>query len=264
MAKYIDMHIHLTHEKYNDDLEEVIKNDQLAGVKKVILIGCDEEEILKSIDLAKKHEDYMYLAIGFHPMDVRDLTEEKITWLEDLIVKNKQIIAVGEIGLDFYWHPEEKDLQEKYFRIQIRLAKKLNLPIIVHSRDAGEDCYKIIEEEDYFYGIMHSYADEFEMAQKYVNNGMFISISGPITFKNGHNQKEVVRKIDLSRLLVETDGPFLTPVPFRGKTNKSKYIKYIIEEIATQKELSISEVEEQIFLNAISFIKGAKSNENKA
>ncbi len=264
MAKYIDMHIHLTNEKYKDDLEEVIQDDQMSGVKKVVLIGCDEEEILKSIELAKKYEDYMYLAIGFHPMDVKYLNEDKISWLEHLIIENKQIIAVGEIGLDYYWYPKEKDLQEKYFRIQIRLAKKLNLPIIVHSRDAGEDCFKIIQEEDYFYGIMHSYADGVEIAQKYVNNGMFLSISGPLTFKNGHNQKEVVKNIDLNRLLVETDGPFLTPVPYRGKTNRSKYIKYIIEEIARQKELTIEEVEDQIYKNATSFIKGAKSNETKA
>ncbi len=211
-------------------------------MKKMLVIGCDEEEIKRSLDLVKKHPKFLYLAIGFHPVDIKNLTEEKILWLEKLCLENQQIIAIGEIGLDYYWHPEEKEEQKYWFKKQIRLAKKLDKPLIIHARESYGDCYQILKEENYFKGIMHSFADDYNSAKRFIDEGMYISISGPLTFKNGHNQKEVVEKIDINKLLVETDGPYLTPVPFRGKTNYPWYVKYIIEEIAKIKKLKKEEV----------------------
>lgn len=250
----IDMHVHLTHERYKEDLEQVIKSDIEAGVKKVLLIGCDKEEIQKCIKLKGKYPDYIYLAFGFHPVEVSKLDEESLIWLEEVIKKTEDVIAIGEIGLDYYWYPEEKEIQKKYFKKQIELAKKLNKPIIIHSRDSYDDCYDVLSEENYFEGIMHSFADNYEMARKFIEKGMYISISGPVTFKNGHNQKDVIKNININKLFIETDGPFLTPAPFRGKRNESKYLKYIVSEIAIIKELEEEEVEKTLYENSLGFL----------
>ncbi|MFV0288055.1 MAG: TatD family hydrolase [Mycoplasmatales bacterium] len=257
MKNLIDAHIHLTHEKY-DKIEEVISEAKAKGMKKIIVIGCDEQEIKKSLKLVKEHQGFLYLAIGFHPVDIENLTEEKLLWVEELCQTNEQIVAVGEIGLDYHWYPEQKEQQKYWFKKQINLARKLNKPIIIHARESYDDCYEILQEENYFYGVMHSFADDYTSAKRFLDKGMYLSISGPLTFKNGHNQKEVIKNMDLNRLLVETDGPYLTPVPFRGKVNYPWYVQYILEEIALIKEMPYQEVVNLVETNTYQIFKEMK------
>ncbi len=248
MTKMIDVHVHLTHEKYSN-IDEIIENSKKEGIKKVLLIACDKEEINKSIKLQKDYEDFMKIAIGYHPMEVSKISEEDIQKLKSIFLKNDSIIAIGEIGLDYHWYPEEKEIQKKLFKKQIEIAKELSVPYIVHCREAVEDTYEIIKEVGYYNGVMHSFAEDYENAKRFIDLGMYISISGPLTFKNGHNQKDVVKNIDLNKLLVETDGPFLTPVPHRGEINYPFYVKYILKEIADIRNIEIEELKNTILKN---------------
>jgi len=237
----IDSHIHLTHEKYREDLKVVIENAKKNDVKSVVLIGCNHDDIEEAIKLVNSDRTFFKLAVGYHPVDISECDELSMAHIRSTIIKN-DICAVGEIGLDFYWHPEEKEKQIHYFREQIEIALEYDLPIIVHSRDAYDECYDIIKEYPLLRGVMHSFAGTVEQARKYVDLGFYIGLSGPITFKNGINQKEVAKEIELSKILIETDGPYLTPVPYRGKRNLPEYIKFIAQEIAFQKKISLETV----------------------
>lgn len=241
----IDTHIHLNHEDYKNDLEEVIQRSKKENVKKVVVIGCDYQGILKAIEILKKDkDDFIYVALGWHPVDAKDFKDEYLELIKELIVKYKEkVVAIGEIGLDYHWYPKEKELQKEIFKKQIKLAKKLDLPIIIHARESYDDCYEVLCQEGYFKGVMHSFADDYKSAKRFIDKGMYIGISGPVTFKNGDNQKEVIKNIDLSKLVLETDGPYLTPVPHRGKRNESIYIKYIIEEISKIRNIEYKEIE---------------------
>ncbi len=254
MDKMIDVHIHLTHEKY-DNIDEIIQTSKQEGIKNVLLIACDKKEITKSIKLQKNYKDFMKIAIGYHPMEVNKINANDIKDLEEIFLSNDSIIAIGEIGLDYHWYPEEKEIQKKIFKEQLKLAKKLSVPFIVHCREAVEDTYKIIKEVGYYNGIMHSFAENYENAKRFIDLGMYISISGPLTFKNGHNQKDVVKNIDINKLLVETDGPFLTPVPHRGETNYPYYVKYILEEISSIRDIEIKELKKIILKNTYEVLK---------
>ncbi len=254
MDKMIDVHIHLTHEKY-DNIDEIIQTSKQEGIKNVLLIACDKKEIIKSIKLQKSYKDFMKIAIGYHPMEVSKINANDIKDLEEKFLSNDSIIAIGEIGLDYHWYPEEKEIQKKIFKEQLKLAKKLSVPFIVHCREAVEDTYQIIKEVGYYNGIMHSFAENYENAKRFIDLGMYISISGPLTFKNGHNQKDVVKNIDINKLLVETDGPFLTPVPHRGETNYPYYVKYILEEISSIRDIEIKELKKIILKNTYEVLK---------
>lgn len=252
----IDTHIHLNDKAYEKDYLEVIERSKKSGVSKVIIIGCDKEGIKKGLKLIKEDNDnFLFLAIGWHPVDVRTFSDNELNKIKEHISSNNKIVGIGEIGLDYHWHPEEKEEQIEAFRKQLRLAKELKTPIIVHSREAYVDCFKIMEEEDYFYGVMHSFADTYEMAKKFLDKGMYIGISGPITFKNGHNQKDVVKNMDINKLLIETDGPYLTPVPYRGKRNESAYLEEICKTIAEVKLLPIDEIKKITTRNAKNLFK---------
>lgn len=259
MEKMIDVHIHLTHEKY-EDVDKIIKEAKENGIKNVLLIGCDENEIKKSIELNKKNDGFMKMAAGYHPIEVRNIDDKSLIELETIIKRNDFIIALGEIGLDYHWYPEEKEEQKELFKKQLILAKKLNIPYIVHSREASDDTLEIIKEVKYYNGVMHSFAENYENAKRFLDLGMYISISGPLTFKNGHNQKDVIKNIDINKLLVETDGPFLTPEPFRGKVNHPMYVSYIVEEIANIKGLEVELVKNKLINNTYKVFK--EFNEN--
>ncbi len=254
MKNMIDVHVHLTHEKYKN-IDKVIKESKQKGMKNLLLIACDKEEIKKSIELVNKNNDFMKLAIGFHPMEVKNINEEDIKDLKKTFYENPNIIAIGEIGLDYHWYPEEKEEQKELFKKQLKLAKDLDAPYIVHCREAVEDTYGIIKEIGYYKGIMHSFAENFNSAKKFLDLGLYVSISGPLTFKNGHNQKDVVKNIDLNKLLVETDGPFLTPEPHRGEINYPYYVQYIIEEISKLRDVDIEELKEILLKNTYKILK---------
>ncbi len=245
----IDTHIHLGHEQYDEDLEQVIANAKAKGVTGVILIGCDEPSIKKAITVHHQYPEFTKLAVGWHPTDVKTWDDNSLEYLKQ-VIKQEQVVAIGEMGLDYYWYPEEKELQKEIFRIQLSLAKELNLPIIIHARDAYEDCYEIIKEFAPIKGVMHSYADSGENAMRFVELGLSIGLSGPITFKNGTQQKETAKQVPIEHLLLETDGPYLTPVPYRGKRNLPEYIEYVAEEIALNKMMSKEDVIKQTTINA--------------
>ncbi len=254
----IDTHIHLAHEKYQEDLEDVVASAKANGVEEVVLIGCDEVSIPDAIRLWEADQEFYNLAIGWHPVDVRDFNEKNKAMMLEAIEKYP-VVAIGEIGLDYYWYPEEKAAQIELFEWQVKLSKEKDLPIIIHAREAYDDCYEILSKYAPIKGVMHSYADIGENVERFLNLGMYIGLSGPITFKNGQNQKETAKVVPLNRLLLETDGPYLTPVPYRGKRNRPEYIEYIAEEIALQKQVSKEEVIKQTTINAHQLF-GGKSN----
>lgn len=244
---YIDVHCHLDKNCY-DNIDIVIENAKNSNVNKVIYNGCNidsNNDVLKSIN----KYDCVYGAIGFHPTELTDVSEEDYLFLESNI-KNKKIVAIGEIGLDYHYKDTNKKLQQKHFRRQLELAKKYDLPVIVHSRDSMQDTYNILKE--YFVrGVLHCYSGSVEMAREFVKLGYYISVGGIVTFKNAKNIIEVIKDIDLSYILLETDSPYLTPEPYRKYKNEPMYIPVIAEKIASIKGIDVEVVKEVTTNNAL-------------
>ena len=206
----IDTHMHIFDERY-DNQDEIIKFALENNVKKMIVVGFDKESSLKALELSKKY-DFIYLSVGLHPSEVKKEEDKNLTWLTN-ILNNEKVISIGEIGLDYYWDKTFKEEQKHYFNRQIELAKEYNLPIIVHCRDAVQDCFDILKDSN-VKGVMHCYSGSLEMAREFTKRGYFLGIGGVVTFKNAVEIKKVVEDIDLRFLLSETDSPYLTPVPF--------------------------------------------------
>jgi len=244
---YIDIHCHLDKEYY-ENIDEIITNANNNGVNKLIYNGCNMESIKEVLDLINKH-DCVYGAIGFHPNDLKDIKEEDYIFLEDNVV-NKKIVAVGEIGLDYHHEDTDKELQKKHFIRQLELAKKYDLPVIIHSRDSIQDTYNILKEYP-VRGVLHCYSGSLEMAREFIKLGYYISVGGIITFKNAKNIIEVIKNIDLSYVLLETDSPYLTPEPYRKYKNEPMYIPVIASKIAEIKGIDIEEVEKVTTTNAL-------------
>ncbi|WP_416148107.1 TatD family hydrolase [Salipaludibacillus sp. HK11] len=245
-----DTHVHLNVEQFEDDLEEVIARAQEAGVENMVVVGFDEKTIKKAINLVETH-DFLYAAVGWHPVDAIDLTEEHLNWIEEL-ASHPKVVAIGETGLDYHWDKSPKDVQKEAFRKQIHLAKRVNLPIIIHDREAHQDIVDILKEEkaEDVGGIMHCFGGSIEIAQECLKMNFHLSFGGPVTFKNAIRPKEVVKEVPLERLLIETDAPFLAPHPFRGKRNEPGYVKLIAEQIAELREVSYEDIAKQTSLNA--------------
>ncbi|MEK4094447.1 TatD DNase family protein [Bacillus sp. RC55] len=245
-----DTHSHLNAEQFEEDLQEVIARMKEAGVTYTVVVGFDEVTIKKAIELAEAY-DFIYAAVGWHPVDAIDMKEEHLAWLEELAAHPK-VVAIGEMGLDYHWDKSPKEIQKEVFRKQIALAKKVKLPIIIHNRDATQDIVDILEEENAAEvgGIMHCFSGSAEVAQRCVDMNFLISLGGPVTFKNAKKPKEVAMEIPLEKLLIETDCPYLTPHPFRGKRNEPSYVKLVAEEIANLKGISYDEVAQVTTKNA--------------
>lgn len=241
----IDTHVHLNDDTYNDNLEEIIEKANTNGINKMIVIGYDYNSSIKAIAIAEKYEN-IYAMVGLHPSNVIDETDKDLNWLKKLLT-NKKVIGIGEIGIDLYWTKEYKDLQIEYFKKQLQLSLEYNLPISIHTRDAIELTYQILS-ENHYKGIIHCFSGSLEMAKKFIKLGYYLGIGGVVTFKNT-NLKDVVKNIPLESIVTETDSPYLTPVPFRGKVNKPEYIKLIVDEIANIKNIFPKEVEKQIDFN---------------
>lgn len=240
MVGWIDSHAHLTDESYDVDRDAMIQRAKDAGLKKILLIGCGVENTKQAIALAQTDEIFD-VASGFHPEDIEAMDEQAFLEMEELW-KSPKIVAVGEIGLDYYWHkePEHRQLQREAMIRQIDKANRLNVPVIIHSRDAMHDTYEILKNHPCKKaGIMHCYSGSVEMARELVKLGYVISLAGPVTFKNAHTPKDVAKEIAIDRLLIETDSPYLTPTPYRGKRNESAYVVHVGEEIARLKEVDI-------------------------
>ncbi|KFN03663.1 TatD family deoxyribonuclease [Bacillus clarus] len=245
-----DTHSHLNAEQFEEDLQEVIVRMKEAGVTYTVVVGFDEVTIKKAIELAETY-DFIYAAVGWHPVDAIDMTEEHLVWLEELAAHPK-VVALGEMGLDYHWDKSPKEIQKEVFRKQIALAKKVKLPIIIHNRDATQDIVDILEEEQAAKvgGIMHCFSGSVEVAKRCIDMNFLISLGGPVTFKNAKKPKEVAMEIPMEKLLIETDCPYLTPHPFRGKRNEPSYVKLVAEEIANLKGISYEEVAQVTTENA--------------
>ncbi|AWI35204.1 TatD family hydrolase [Bacillus safensis] len=245
-----DTHAHLNAEQYNEDLEQVIERAKSEKVEKIVVVGFDRPTITRAMELIEEY-DFIYAAIGWHPVDAIDMTDEDLAWIKDLS-QHEKVVAIGEMGLDYYWDKSPKDVQKEVFRRQIALAKEVKLPIVIHNRDATEDVVTILKEEGAAEvgGIMHCFTGSLETAKACMEMNFYISFGGPVTFKNAKKPKEVVKEIPSDRLLIETDCPYLTPVPFRGKRNEPSYVKYIAEQIAELREISFEELAELTTKNA--------------
>jgi len=225
----IDTHCHLDLLK-KEDREEALKDERLEYL---INVGFDKKTIKNAIDFANKY-DKVYIAIGFHPHEADKVTEEDLDWLKKLARENPKVRAIGEIGLDFYKNYSDRKKQEEIFRKQIQIAEELGLPVVIHMRDAEEETIRILREEGAYEvgGVMHCFTGSYETMKKAVDMGFFISYSGILTYKNAQNVREVAKKTPTSRILLETDSPFLTPQPVRGKPNKPTNIFYTAKVLA--------------------------------
>ena len=236
---YIDTHCHLSCEDY-DDIDLVIKENVGAGVEKIIVSGCTKKDILEALELSLKY-DCVYLTIGYHPSEVNDISEEDLNLLEEQIKNNKKVVGVGEIGLDYHYGKDDIEIQKSLFRKQMNLASKLNLPVVIHSRDATEDTINILKEYPDVVGDIHCFSGSLETAKIYISMGYMLGIGGVVTFKNS-NLYKVIEVIGLDNIILETDAPYLAPTPFRGKINSSKYIPYIAERLAEILNLEVEKV----------------------
>ncbi len=244
----VDTHVHLNSEKFDNNLKEVIERALNNGVKTMIVVGFDKKTNARAIELAEEYP-FIYATVGFHPTDAKDIKDSDY----DLLIKqlkHKKVVGVGECGMDFYWNKESKDDQIEVFKRQIDLSFEYNKPLIIHMRDASEVTYNILSEYKNLKGVMHCYSGSPEMANNFLNLGLYISLGGPVTFKNGHKPKKVAEMVPLDKILVETDSPYLSPHPFRGKINEPFRVKLVAEEIARIKNMSYEDFANQTTKNA--------------
>ncbi len=245
-----DTHAHLDDQKYDNDRDEVIKRAVDKGIKYILNVGFDMASSKRAISLANSY-DFIYAAVGIHPHDASEANEATLLQLRELAQQNK-VVALGEMGLDYYRNLSPKNIQQQAFRDQIRLARELQKPIIVHDRDAHGDILQILKEEgaQEVGGILHCFSGSWEMAKECMELNFYISIAGPVTFNNAKKLQEVAEKMPLDKLLIETDAPYLTPEPFRGKRNESAHVYYVAEKIAELKGIDIQELGQATTANA--------------
>jgi len=242
--------MHVNVEQFKDDKAEVIQRAFDAGVKYMVVVGFDRETIPLAIEIAEQYET-IYAAVGWHPVDAIDMTDGDLEWIEELS-SHPKVDAIGEMGLDYHWDKSPKNIQDEVFRKQIRLAKKVNMPIIIHNREATEDIINILQEEAAHAvgGIMHCYNDDVRYVQDCLDMNFYISLGGTVTFKNAPLPKEVAVQVPLDRLLVETDSPFLAPHPNRGKRNEPAYVTLVAKKVAELREISMEELSKKTTENA--------------
>ena len=239
--KIFESHAHYDSSKFAEDREELLNSIQENEVGTIINVGASWKSVTSVIELAEKYQ-FVYAALGLHPDEVGDLNEERFAFLKEQCRKEK-VVAIGEIGLDYYWDNESHDIQKKWFVRQLELARELDLPVIIHSRDAAEDTLEIMKEHAQgLRGVIHCFSYSKELAEEYVKMGFHIGIGGVVTFKNGKKLKEVAEVVPLERILLETDCPYLAPEPYRGKRNSSLYIPHIAQAIADIKGITYEEV----------------------
>ncbi len=244
---YFNTHSHLNSSQLYEQRDIYIKNALENNVNYITIAGYDLESSRRAVEIANEYS-FIYATVGISPNDCLNTTDEDLKEIE-MLLQNHRVVALGEIGLDYYWDDVPKDKQKDVFLKQIEIAKKYDKPIVIHARDAYEDTYNILKEAKH-YGIMHCYSGSVEMAERYVKIGFMISLAGPVTFKNAKVPKEVARAIGIDHLLIETDCPYLTPHPFRGKLNEPANVVYIAQEIAKLKNMEIEDVARITTFNA--------------
>jgi TatD DNase family protein len=251
----IDSHAHLEMPDFRRDLEEVIQRAKEAGVKYIFTVGTEKKEWERALEIAQSYP-FIYAILGVHPHNAKEIDDHTYETLKGLC-QNERVRAFGEIGLDFYRDLSPRDIQLNRFREQIALARELGLPIVVHDREAHPETLEVLKSEkaEALGGIIHCFSGDYEMAKECIEMGFYISVPGSITFKNTELFREIVRKLPLESLLVETDAPFLTPVPFRGKRNEPGYVRYTAEKIAEIKKVPFEKVAEATTGNALRVFK---------
>jgi TatD DNase family protein len=242
MKMIFETHAHLDDERYNEDRSEFILGLKAKDIELIVNVGADIQTSKNTIELANKY-DFIYGAIGVHPHSAKDLSNDDLNWIKTSASLDK-IVAIGEIGLDYYYDMSEREIQRFWFEQQIQLAKEVRLPIIIHSRDAAKDTMDIVKDSkaEEVGGVVHCFSYSYELAKEYVDMGFYIGVGGVITFNNSKKLKEVVEKIPLEFIVLETDCPYLTPVPHRGKRNSPEYISLIAQKVAEIKSIEYDEV----------------------
>lgn len=253
--KLIDTHAHLDFKDYESNLDEILEEARANGIEKIIIPGVTVKDLDKIITLVEKYPD-LFGAVALHPSDAKDWNENSYKKLKEY-AQHPKIIAIGETGLDYYWDKTFIELQKFVFKEHIRLAKELNLPLIIHDREAHLNVLDILRETDAkeSSGVMHCFSGNVEFAMDCIKLGFFIALGGPVTFKNAKMPKEVAQKIPLEKLLLETDSPFLAPHPYRGKINDPSKIVLIAEAVAELRNISIEEVAKITSSNAVKLFK---------
>jgi len=245
----IDTHAHYDDGQFDADREELLGSMKEGGIGLIVNAGSTVASWDKIVELTEKYP-FVYGAVGVHPDEVGELDEEKFLRMADLLDRDK-IVAVGEIGLDYYWDKEKHDLQKEWFVCQLGLAREKEMPVIIHSREAAADTFEIMKQHAAgMKAVIHCYSYSPEMAREYVKMGYYIGVGGVVTFKNAKKLKQVVQEIPLESIVLETDCPYLAPVPYRGKRNCSLYLPYVAEQIAELKGTTVEEVIQQTEKNS--------------
>jgi TatD DNase family protein len=248
--KLTDTHTHLHFDQYRSDIEAVVSRAREAGIRKILTLGTDLPSSISSLNIARRH-DFVYAAAGIHPTDVLNSQPEDVKRIKELAAGEDKIIAIGEIGLDLYWKEVPLERQIPVFEKMIELAGELDLPVVIHNREAHPEMQQFFLDRgiENLRGVMHSFSGTAADARFYLDRGLSISFTGVITFKN-FKEMEVVKSIPLDKILLETDSPFLTPMPYRGKRNEPAYVRFVAQKLSEVYEISLEELAEKTFQNA--------------
>lgn len=248
-----DSHSHLNDEKFDNDRDEIIKQVYESGVENFITAGYNVDSSIDAIRMANKYE-FIYAIVGVSPNDIPQNEEElwkQIDEIKNIVDKSNKVVAIGEVGLDYYWNTDNKELQKKAFIEQIKLANRKNLPIVIHTRDAIMDTIEILKENEVINkGVFHCCPQNRELIKEALKLGFYISFAGPITFKNSKNADEMINLVPNDRILIETDSPYLAPEPVRGTRNTPANVKFVAQKIADSKGMTLDEIEKITFDNA--------------
>lgn len=241
----IDSHAHLDDDRFDNDRDKLIKSLKEYGIDLIINPGSDLGSSIKSVSLSEQY-DNIYAAVGVHPHSAKEMDDSTIEVLKSFTGR-KKVVAIGEIGLDYYYDNSPREIQREKFIEQLNLAKEVDLPVIIHTRDAAQETFDILEkaQDDNLEGVIHCYSGSVEMALEYIKMGFYISLGGPVTFKNARVSREVAKAVPIDRLLIETDSPYLTPEPHRGKRNEPIYVRYVAGTISELRGISFDELAKQ-------------------
>ena len=237
---YFESHAHYDDERFDEDRDTLLASFPAEGIETVVNASSDIKSSKASIALSEKYP-FFYAAVGVHPHEVENITEADIDELRELS-KHPKVVAIGEIGLDYYYDLSPRDLQRHWFKRQLELADELKMPVIIHSRDAAQECFDIIKNSNIRNGVIHCYSGSAEMAEEYIKMGFYIGVGGSLTFKNNKKGIETVERIPIEKILIETDSPYLAPVPYRGKRNDSRLLKYVVERISQIKNIPENDI----------------------
>ncbi|WP_073998231.1 TatD family hydrolase [Anaerococcus urinomassiliensis] len=249
--RLIDCHCHLTDEAFDSDRLFIINDLSNFAIRGIINPATNIEDSKKAIDLAEKYDNF-YPMVGIHPENVDDITDKDLEELE-ILAKNPKVVAIGEIGLDYYWKDDNKDRQKEIFIYQLKLARKLDLPAVIHVREAKDDVIEILKDYTDLKIQIHCFSDDLKTLNTYMDMGFYISIGGVVTFSNGTNEKVAARNVPIERLMLETDSPYLTPEPYRGLRNDPRRVVEVARTVADLRDMKIDKLAKRCYKNTVEF-----------